>query len=44
MRQAVVVIHGVGLDEISPLGPATIVEVRGWNLIASINLFTMALP
>lgn len=24
-----VIIHGVGLDEISPLGPATILEVRG---------------
>ena len=24
-----VVIHGMGLDEISPLGPATIIEVRG---------------
>ena len=26
-----VVIHGVGLDEISPMGPATIVEVRSYT-------------
>jgi hypothetical protein len=26
------IIHGAGLDEISPLGPSTIVEIRNVNM------------
>jgi anthranilate phosphoribosyltransferase len=28
---AALVIHGSGLDEISPLGPSTIIEIRNKN-------------
>jgi anthranilate phosphoribosyltransferase len=33
-----VIIHGVGLDEISPLGPATILEVRCGDVLLNVLL------